>query len=66
MLGFTSSIDNNFVFLRDLLDCICNDLQDRLLKTNDPEYARLLDQCYYRISYAYQRINNYIIIKEDK
>ena len=59
-------MDNNFIFLRDLLDCICDDVQDRLLKTNDPEYAKLLDSCYSRLSYVYQRINNYIIIKEVK
>ena len=58
-------MDNNFIFILELLDCICYNLQDRLLKTNDPEYARLLDYCYSRINYAYQRINNYII-KEDK
>ena len=65
-MGVSYLMDNNFIFLRDLLDCICNDLQDRLLKTNDAEFARLLDCCYSRISYSYQRINNYIIIKEDK
>ena len=56
-------MDNNFVFLIDLLNCICDDLQDRLLKTNDPELVKVLEPCYNRVSYAYQRLNNYNIIK---
>lgn len=56
-------MDNNFIFLGDLLNCICDDIQDRLLVTNDIELAKLLDACYYRLSYVSQRINNYIIIK---
>ena len=60
-------IDSNFLFLRDCLDAICNDIQDRQLQTNDPEMLRLLDTIYPKLSYSYQRVNNYIIIhKEEK
>lgn len=59
-------MDSNFTFLGDLLNCICDDIQDRLLSTNDPELAKLLDACYCRLSYVSQRINNYIIIHGGK
>jgi len=60
-------IDSNFIFLRDYLDAICDDIQDRQLTTNDPELLRLLDTLYPKLSYVLQRVNNYIIIhKEDK
>jgi len=60
-------IDSNFLFLRDCLDSICNDIQMRLLIENDPDLLRLLDVVYPKLSYSFQRINNYIIIhKEDK
>lgn len=60
-------IDSNFLFLRDCLDSILNDIQMRQLTEYDQEFLRLLDAVYPRLNYAYQRINNYIIIhKEDK
>lgn len=60
-------IDSNFIFLRDCLDSICNDIQDRQLQATDPELLRLLDAIYPKLSYSFQRVNNYIIIhKEDK
>ena len=48
-------IDSNFIFLRDCLDAICNDIQDRQLQTSDPEMLRLLDTIYPKLSYSYQK-----------
>lgn len=58
--------DLRLILMRDLLNNFCNDVQDMLLTTNDTDLVRVLDPVYNRLSYAYQRINNYIIIKEDK
>lgn len=58
-------IDCKLVLMRDLLNNFCNDIQDMLLTSNDNDLIRILDPVYCRLSYAYQRINNYIIIKED-
>lgn len=58
--------DLRIILMRDLLNNFCNDVQDMLLTTNDTDLVRVLDPVYNRLSYAYQRINNYIIIKEDK
>lgn len=58
-------IDSKLILMRDLLNNFCNDIQDMLLTSNDTDLVRILDPIYNRLSYAYQRINNYIIIKED-
>lgn len=58
-------IDTRLILIRDLLNNFCNDIQDMLLTTNDVDLVKVLDPTYIRLSYAYQRINNYIIIKED-
>ena len=59
-------IDNNFIFMRDCLASILDYIQDKQLTEFDQEFLRLLDAVYPRLSYAFQRINNYIIIhKED-
>lgn len=59
-------IDIRLILIRDLLNNFCNDIQDMLLTTNDFDLVKVLYPTYIRLSYAYQRINNYIIIKEDK
>lgn len=59
-------IDTRLILMRDLLNNFCNDLQDILLTTNDTDLVKVLDPTYNRLSYAFQRLNNYIIIKEDK
>lgn len=59
-------IDCKLFLMRDLLNNFCNDVQDMLLTSNDTDLVRILDPIYNRLSYAYQRINNYIIIKENK
>lgn len=58
--------NTRLILMRDLLNNFCNDIQDMLLTSNDNDLIRILDPVYNRLSYAYQRINNYIIIKEDK
>lgn len=57
-------IDTRLILMRDLLNNFCNDIQDILLTTNDIDLVKVLDPTYNRLSYAFQRINNYIIIKE--
>lgn len=59
-------INTRLILMRDLLHNFCYDIQDMLLTSNDNDLIRILDPVYNRLSYAYQRINNYIIIKEDK
>lgn len=59
-------IDSKLILMRDLLNNFCNDIQDLLLTSDDTDLVRVLDPVYNRLSYAYQRLNNYIIIKEDK
>lgn len=59
-------IDLRLVLIRDVLNNFCNDVQDLLLTSNDLDLIRILDPVYNRLSYAFQRLNNYIIIKEDK
>lgn len=65
-MGVLLVIDTRLILIRDLLNNFCNDIQDMLLTTNDVDLVKVLDPIYTRLSYAYQRINNYIIIKEDK
>lgn len=65
-MGVLLVIDTRLILIRDLLNNFCNDIQDMLLTTNDVDLVKVLDPTYTRLSYAYQRINNYIIIKEDK
>ena len=59
-------IDTRLILMRDILNNFCNDIQDLLLTSNDVDLIRILDPVYNRLSYVYQRLNNYIIIKEDK
>ena len=59
-------IDLHLILMRDLLNDFCNDVQDMLLTSNDLDLIKILDPVYNRLSYAYQRLNNYIIIKEGK
>lgn len=59
-------IDLRLILMRDVLNNFCNDVQDILLTSNDVDLVKILDPVYIRLSYAYQRLNNYIIIKEDK
>ena len=59
-------IDLRLILMRDILNGFCNDVQDLLLTSNDLDLIKILDPVYNRLSYAYQRLNNYIIIKEDK
>ena len=59
-------IDLRLILMRDVLNIFCNDVQDLLLTTNDSDLVKVLDPTYTRLSYAFQRINNYIILKEDK
>lgn len=59
-------IESKLILMRDLLNNFCNDIQDMLLTSDDTDLVRVLDPVYNRLSYAYQRLNNYIIIKEDK
>ena len=59
-------IDLRLILMRDVLNIFCNYVQDLLLTTNDSDLVKVLDPTYTRLSYAFQRINNYIILKEDK
>lgn len=59
-------IDLRLILMRDVLNNFCNDVQEILLTSNDVDLVIILDPVYIRLSYAYQRLNNYIIIKEDK
>lgn len=59
-------VDLRLILIRDVLNNFCNDIQDMLLTTNDVDLVKVLDPAYNRLNYVFQRINNYIIIKEDK